>query len=130
MPRQRNVDPEKHCERCGIRLHRKRYGKNLEDFTAFRKRKFCSLTCANSTGALTTAGHRARSRKLRGSSCEACGYTLDLHAHHKDGNIANNAPENIQTLCTYCHNFWHALLDRLLKPSLPMPRLFGSSGME
>lgn len=124
MPRQRNADPEKYCERCSIRLHRKRYGKNLEDFSAFAKRRYCSLTCANSKGVFTTAGYRAQSRKLRGMECEACGYTLSLHAHHKDGDMTNNAPGNIQTLCAYCHNYWHALLDRLLKPSRAMPRLF------
>lgn len=130
MPRQRNVDPVKFCERCETRLHRRRYGKSLEDFTAFQKRRFCSLICANSTGASTKAGFRAQSRKLRGPACEACGYTLNLHAHHKDGDMTNNAPENIQTLCTYCHNFWHALLDRLLKSSQAMPVLFNCSDEE
>lgn len=130
MPRQRNPDPMKSCEQCGTPLHRKRYGKNLEDFTAFAKRRFCSLTCANSKGASTVAGYRAQSRKLRGAQCEACGYTLQLHAHHKDGDYTNNDPSNIQTLCAYCHNYWHALLDRLLKPCSEMPRLFHRSNTE
>jgi len=126
MPRQRNADPEKYCLRCGLRLQRKRYGKSLEDFSAFAKRKFCSLSCANSKGALTKAGFRAQSRKMRGPECEACGYTMDLHAHHKNGDYTDNRAENIQTLCTYCHNYWHALLDRLLKPCGPMPPFFRS----
>ena len=130
MPRQRNVDPMKCCERCGISLQRKRYGKNLEDFSAFLKRKYCSLTCANSKGVLTMSGYRAQSRKMRGMACEACGYQHDLHAHHKDGDYTNNAPANIQTLCTHCHGFWHALLDRLLIPCCAMPRLWGSSPTE
>jgi len=111
-------------------LQRKRYGKSLEDFSAFAKRKYCSLSCANSKGVLTKAGHRAKSRKMRGMVCEACGYQHDLHAHHKDGDYTNNSPENIQTLCTHCHGFWHALLDRLLLPCSGMPALFPSSHME
>ena len=124
------MDPEKSCERCSTPLQRKRYGKNLEDFSAFARRRYCSLSCANSKGVLTKAGYRAQSRKLRGAECEACGYRHYLHAHHKDGDYTNNAPSNIQTLCTHCHNFWHALLDRLMKPCGPMPRLLPSSNTD
>lgn len=39
----------KTCARCGQVLTRKRFDSGrLEDRTAFEKRKFCSLTCANS----------------------------------------------------------------------------------
>lgn len=127
MPRQRNADPKKSCERCGTSLQRKLHGKRLEDFSVFARRRFCSLSCANSKAVLTMSGCRSRARKLRGPRCEACGYQHYLHAHHKDGDFTNNDPTNIQTLCTHCHNFWHALLDRLLMPCGPMPALFPSS---
>jgi hypothetical protein len=45
--------------------------------------------------------------------CEACGIAKYLHAHHMDGNPANNRRENIQTLCVYCHKYLHAMADRL-----------------
>ncbi|NDE99979.1 MAG: HNH endonuclease [Verrucomicrobia bacterium] len=54
-----------------------------------------------------------RARKHRGTSCEACGSTDLLHAHHVDGQPENNDPSNIQTLCVFCHNFLHATADRL-----------------
>jgi hypothetical protein len=66
-----------------------------------------------------------RARKLRGPNCEACGTKRRLHAHHVDGNQANNTSENIQTLCNNCHNFWHAALERAGLPTHGrMPRLF------
>jgi hypothetical protein len=43
------VDKQKTCQRCGDVLTRKRYGGGrLEDKTIFEKRKFCSISCANS----------------------------------------------------------------------------------
>jgi hypothetical protein len=38
---------KKFCECCETVLIRKRYGKRLESTTAFKKRKFCSLSCSN-----------------------------------------------------------------------------------
>ena len=41
--------------------------------------------------------------------CESCGarrgYRQDIH--HKDGNRANNVPENLAVLCPRCHNYAH-----------------------
>ena len=49
-------------------------------------------------------------------ACEACGWAKSLHVHHCDGDPQNNDPANLQTLCTHCHNFWHAMLARLGRP--------------
>ena len=58
--------------------------------------------------------------------CESCGLTRRLHVHHIDGDFTNESLSNLQTLCTHCHNFWHALLERHgLKPAEPMPSLLG-----
>lgn len=47
-----------------------------------------------------------RKRALRAyptiGPCEACGATK-TERHHKDGNTANNAPDNIAALCRRCH---------------------------
>jgi len=56
---------------------------------------------------LTNDGHRYHARKLRQDCCEKCGTTENLNTHHKDENLANNSPENIQTLCAACHTGHH-----------------------
>lgn len=110
---QRKQEPEKYCETCGRKLIRKRYNGRLEDLTAFQRRKYCSLTCANTRKALTVAGYRRRAEQFRKDSCEICGARLRLHAHHIDGNIAHNWQKNIQTLCFDCHMAHHRLCRRL-----------------
>lgn len=106
----------KPCERCGSLMLRKRYGERLEDLTVFYKRRFCSLSCANTKKTLTKHGYSWRARKHLQLSCEACGERRQLHAHHVDQTKSNNDPSNIQTLCKWCHNFLHATAKRLGRP--------------
>lgn len=46
----------------------------------------------------------------RGYKCEICGITehnnlpLTLQVDHKNGNAANNSPENLQLICPNCHS--------------------------
>lgn len=111
MPRK--SDPEKNCEHCGVPLKRKRTGGRLEDRAVFLRRRFCSLTCANSKPSTVKRGTLLwRARKLRGPRCEACAAETSLQAHHIDENQANNDPSNIQTLCKRCHDFWHSTQKR------------------
>lgn len=104
--------PSKPCAQCGILMSRKRYGKHLEDLGAFSRRKFCSLSCAGVRKRLTKHGYSWRARKHLQSHCESCGETRQLNAHHVDQDITNNEPENIQTLCRWCHDFLHAATKR------------------
>ena len=68
-------------------------------------------------------GHRL-SRRLRGAECEACGFSKYLEAHHIDNDPNNSDPDNIQTLCRYCHRFWHDLSRRLgIHPSGRCPEM-------
>lgn len=114
MPMPRKQEPEKYCDHCGIRLERKVYNGVLEDMGAFKRRKYCSLTCANSRKRPAHwETYHWRARKHRKNYCEACGATTSLHAHHVDGQPENNKAENIQTLCTHCHHFLHATADRM-----------------
>jgi site-specific DNA-cytosine methylase len=70
-------------------------------------------------------GGTRRARKHLKQACEACGQTTSLIAHHVDQDKANNAEENIQTLCKHCHDFWHAMQKRRgLVIAGRMPRLF------
>ncbi len=87
-------------------------GGRLEDRGVFLRQKYCSLTCANSKHTVTEGALLWRARKLRKDVCEMCGQTMSLYAHHIDGDRTNNQPRNIQTLCLYCHNFWHSTLAR------------------
>jgi hypothetical protein len=119
--------PEKRCGICGRRFRRIRFESGrLEDYQAFMLRQFCSLSCANSRskGGLSRKAFHARARKKRKKFCEACGSKNRLHVHHLDEDWTNNADGNLQTLCIFCHQFWHATHRRLgLKPSMRMPEL-------
>src|SRR5262245_39690646 len=94
-------------------MYRKRYGEQLEDLNAFNRRKFCSRSCGNTRTVLTKHGYSWRARKHLKTSCEVCGDTRYLNAHHIDQDKTNNSPENIQTLCKFCHDFWHSLSRRI-----------------
>jgi hypothetical protein len=111
---ERKPDPLKNCATCGAAMERNRYNGQLEDLGVFKRRKYCSLRCANTrvTEGLTKHGYSWRARKHLKDHCEACGYRKTLHAHHVDQNQANNEPENIQTLCKHCHDFWHTAQKR------------------
>ena len=113
MGRKRIPDAEKYCERCGKRYYRtlRPSGKH-ETHTAFAGRKYCSLSCANSKPVVKRQMKMHRARKHLQKQCEACGQKDRLHAHHVNGDHDNWSAENIQTLCTYCHGFWHWMLER------------------
>lgn len=129
MPRASEPTPEKSCEFCG-KVFRRKYlsSGRLEDRGAYLRRRFCSISCSvsmqHATEPPTVAASRKRSLKTISGSCDACGLTSNLSAHHVDGNPLNNESSNIQTLCLHCHNFWHAMLRRTgRQPVSHMPRL-------
>ncbi len=110
----RVMEHEKSCGRCTALMVRRRFNGRLEDLGVFKRRIYCSLICANMRDRPSHwETYHWRARKHRGSSCEACGSTERLHAHHADGDPKNNEAENIQTLCIWCHRFLHATADRL-----------------
>ena len=115
MARPRATEPKKSCERCSTPMERRRFNGRLEDLGAFKRRKYCSLSCANTKDRPAhweTYHWRARKHRRR-DRCEACGSTDRLHAHHVDGRPENNEPANIQTLCVFYHSFLHATAERL-----------------
>ena len=62
-------------------------------------------------------------RSVQGT-CEACDHTERLVVHHVDGNPMDNSETNLQTLCSPCHSYWHAMLRRTGRlPTQRMPRL-------
>jgi len=70
-----------------------------------------------------------RARQHRRKACEACGWTKSLHVHHVNGDRTDERLENFQTLCTHCHNYWHALLNRHGLPIAGrMPALLAGAG--
>jgi hypothetical protein len=55
-------------------------------------------------------------RKLLKDKCEMCGDEpgkFYLQIHHKDKNRKNNEPENLATLCRYCHCETHSELRKI-----------------
>jgi hypothetical protein len=110
-------------------MQRKRFNGRLEDAGAFRRRRFCSISCAtfrqHATEPPTVAAARKRAHKRREEGCEACGVVTECDVHHIDGDPMNNVDGNLQSLCPNCHAFWHAALKRSGRlPKERMPRLF------
>jgi len=120
----RKPDPEKTCAYCGKRMQRNRYGETLEDMTRFLRRRFCGRVCmarAQEKQKLTLNGMRSRAKRLglKGTFCEKCGATEDLHLHHENENPFDNRPENLRTLCATCHQKLHRARERLV-PKQPL----------
>ena len=119
-------DPRQ-CEHCSKLLERRRNDAGrLEGFRDFMRRRFCSLSCANSRskGGVSRKAYHYHARKQRMGACEACGAAKRLEAHHVNEVWTDNRPENLQTLCVFCHAFWHAMHRRLgVTPTQRMPKL-------
>lgn len=105
---------EKYCQYCGKKIERKRYSGILEDYTVFKKRKYCDRECMkraflkigknNQTwsNAHTTA-RKINELILHKETCELCGSDINLDMHHIDGNWKNNELNNLMCLCRSCH---------------------------
>ena len=107
--------PEKRCESCGALLRRKRFNERLEDAGAFMKRRFCSLSCANSRekGGISLTTYHRRAGKTRKLGCENCGrFHRKLHVHHLNEDPASNWMANLRTLCPSCHKLLHVQLKK------------------
>lgn len=100
-------EQSKACEACGMSMSRKRFGERLEDLTAFKRRRFCSLSCSNTRKVVGYHGNSWRARKHLEKHCEICGGVNMLAAHRMDGNRENNQADNIQTICVTCHAKLH-----------------------
>lgn len=96
------------CETCSCTLERRRDDSGrLEGFRDFMRRRFCSLSCANSRskGGESRKASHYHARKQRTETCECCGASKRLQAHHVNEDWKDNRPENLQTLCVFCHAF-------------------------
>lgn len=105
---------DKKCEYCGKALERKRFNDRLEDFGAYRRRKYCGRDCMRrafikvGTNDQTWSNAHATARKINElilgkDACEKCGRTESLDIHHIDGNYKNNSIDNLMCLCRSCH---------------------------
>lgn len=105
---------EKYCKYCNKKLERKRFNGRLEDFTVFKKRKYCNRECmkkdylkiGNYNQTYSNSHTTARNINkliLKKNKCEFCGSKNNLDIHHKDGNWQNNNLDNLICLCRSCH---------------------------
>jgi hypothetical protein len=100
----------KNCAACNKQMVRQVYNGRLEDRGVYARRKYCNVRCM---GAARTLPPTSKSqllviaRRLLKAVCERCGTDKRLQAHHVDGNMANNTPQNVMTLCISCHTKWH-----------------------
>lgn len=108
MPRPSIQLLDKICPVCGKTFNRNRFNGRLEDSTRYKTRTTCSQSCGNTRlEPKDRTTHHLRAQKYKTHSCETCGATKKLDAHHKDGNITNNTLKNIKTLCHSCHMKLH-----------------------
>ena len=111
--------PDKICPICGNTFNRKRFNGVLEDSTRYKKRKTCSQSCGNTLPEpQDRTTYHLRARKHKKPLCETCGSKKNLDVHHKDTNIKNGSPENLQTLCHTCHMKLHWKQRKHLKPTI------------
>jgi len=84
---------------------------------SFSESKFCSRSCANSTGGSAKAAkyhedsqahYRTVAFRHRDKKCYACGHDKILEVHHLDGNHSNNDPTNLVPLCSTHHRMIHS----------------------
>jgi endogenous inhibitor of DNA gyrase (YacG/DUF329 family) len=78
----------------------------------FYSGKFCSKRCAGLHRTLEYPGklnYRIQAFFHHGLVCSRCGTTEEavLVVHHKDGNCANIALDNLEVLCANCHHREH-----------------------
>lgn len=104
--------PERHCQQCGALLVRKRFlpSGQIEDLKRFMTRKHCDKKCmgqAMMKDKPTRSAMLKRAAKYLKDRCEQCGAKEHRTIHHKDRNWRNNAPSNLQTLCSSCHTSLH-----------------------
>lgn len=113
-------EPSKHCEVCGVSIHRSRCpGGQAESLSGFNRRRTCGYSCSYR---LPRPPAKGSYRLAVGSCCESCGWTVNLQVHHVNGDHGDNDPGNLQTLCQVCHGYWHGLHKRLgIRVSSRMP---------
>lgn len=81
-----------------------------------KRRRFCGSKCRGLAQRLDP-NRRAKTRhgalkmayRLKPKApCERCGETRSSQIHHKDRDYMNNAMENLERLCRWCHGREHA----------------------
>jgi hypothetical protein len=100
----------------------KRYCKNCGSFTKSNRREFCTKKCYfeyeqrrrvedwKETGKIGLRTLRRHLLKIADGRCSKCnlnewmGKPLGVELEHKDGNSANDSPENVCLLCPNCHS--------------------------
>lgn len=105
------------CQHCGneyeiIRSHKK-------------KRKFCSLKCANQKirgcalpknveNLYGTGKHRRICFRFHKKECVVCGETIAVTVHHYNEDHSDDRPENLVPLCANHHIYLHSTVGRSL----------------
>jgi len=80
----------------------------------FKLRRYCGFACQSAAMRKrpeeVTRGIASRhARRLKPAQpCERCGTKRRSQVHHKDRNYLNNALENLERLCHWCHMQEHA----------------------
>jgi len=90
----------------------KKKGMNQREKNGMWKGEFCGLL----------AGRCRAHRWFSIDKCQICGKKAK-DRHHKDGNLLNNSPDNIQPLCRRCHMEADGRMKKIVDGFLVIPRL-------
>lgn len=112
----RRYEPDSLCENCGQRpVHAKgrcircwsyRHRHGLERPSVIEPPRGADRHNWKGDGAKKHSKSYRAIRRYSLRECERCGAPGELR-HHKDENVGNNEPENIEILCRKCHQQHH-----------------------
>lgn len=94
----------KTCKHCG---------KSVEGTKDASRKIFCNAECyrqyrlAQPLHNKSSGHYRARAATPE-KVCVRCGSTENVHVHHVDRNVLNDARSNLEELCSICHHKEHA----------------------
>lgn len=112
----KNTKINKNCQECG-----KEFSVSLSE----KKRKFCSLLCANQKvrgkalprmedDLIWNRKHRVICFRYHKKECVVCGERIAVSVHHVNEDHNDDRPENLVPICSNHHIYLHSLEGRPL----------------
>lgn len=113
-----------HCSICAPKVHKQKSKLTNDNY---RRRKGIDVGIGSGNNQKGSDNHAyingiknysSRAREAKGNTCERCNILLNFTTrkwgvHHKDRDRTNNKLENLELLCSRCHNLEHNCISHL-----------------